>query len=205
MPGFNITVEGVVCRGDSTPANTSETSRRHRYILQVLQPLSRDLLIVSHKCGRPTPEIDRIVMHHGQDEIYMPGKNRWLPIEISFYDVHSAGGTDNTAKEIYNWWSASVLDIEESAISQPFKRDGNLYLLDSAGRPVWEYQLLGTWPSKVSPDSLDYSDNSISEITVTLQMDKCREVVRENADRAVNADPCEPTEPLPVLRRVIIP
>jgi hypothetical protein len=197
MPGFNI---GNFAGQDNAPGNVYETSRRHRYLIKLLPPVARAILLVSHKCGRPTPEIDRIVMHRGQDEIYLPGKNRWLPIEISFYEIHGqatggrgvgpgglqlqpvqpvqAGGTDITASELFAWWASQVVIIRQSTIRTSFKGTGEIDLLDGADQPVLLYKLYGIWPSKVSPDTLDYSDNSICEITVTLQMDKCDEEAR---------------------------
>lgn len=189
MPGFNIPIIRPDCagfvggiEGNAIPA-TLETSRVHRYALTIFEPLE-NVLIFSHKCNRPSPEIDRITMHHGQDEIYWPGKNRWNPIEISFYEGHLSPNCDTVADKIFEWWSSNVVDINNSRIVPLFKRDCTLDLLnggiDGGLVAVHRYRMLGCWPSKVTPTSLTYSESDIAEITVKLEMDKCLEEKNPN-------------------------
>lgn len=180
MPGFNIQHTAAGCPGgdsdDSTPAATIETSRRHRFKFEAFDPLS-DILIYAHKAGRPRVEIDKMVHHLGQDEIYYPGKQRWLPIDITFYSAHSDSGNDIVAKAIYEWWSEKVLNIAESHITtEEPKKDCTLSLLDGGEfGTIWQYSMYGCWPEKVTPDDLDYADTGLAEISFTLSMDKAEE------------------------------
>lgn len=193
MPGFNIGGTG------GGPPNTIETSRKHRYLLRVLQPLTRDILIVANKIQPPQAEIDRVTIHHKQDEIYTPGKQRWSPAEITFYRRHASfdsGTCDEAARQLYEWWATSMLILQESKIARndaggPYKRDVILEVLDGTGQVSWVYNMYGVWPSKMSPDSFDASDNSIANIVATLQVDKVKEECGPTALGRAMEIPCE--------------
>lgn len=185
MPGFAINHQGEAC-GDGAPGGdagdvpsaTDEYARKHRFELRVFDPL-QDILIYAHRCGRPRPEIDRIAIHRSQEEIYSPGKHRWRPIEIQFYEnVQANAQEDRVASRIYDWWSSQVLDLNLSTITtEEFKKDCELGLLDGEINVIWRYSMYGCWPSKIDPDDLDYSDTALAEISFTLEMDKAQEVL----------------------------
>lgn len=168
MPGFNV--GGL---GGGGPPNTQETARRHRFDFETFEPLD-SILLFAHKAQRPIPEIDRVIMHHGQDEIYLPGKNRWRPIEISFYEAID-GSSDSVASKIYDWWSQSVISIQESKVGSDYKKRATLQMLDGQGSSVWKYMLINCWPISVTPDTLDYADNGVAAISFQVVMDKVKE------------------------------
>jgi len=166
VPGFNIGRDNQA----GQPGATVETARQHRWKFATLKPLS-DILIYAHKAGRPKVEIDRGILHHIQDQICFPGKQKWLPIDISFY--HVITNTD-AAFKIYQWWSSKVLDIARSSINLE-KVTCTLEMLDGKGTSTYRYTMYGCWPSKVTPEELDYASTKISEVTFTLEMDKAKE------------------------------
>lgn len=195
MPGFNITVQNGCDVPDSTlngssvytgPSNVIETARSHRFKLEILDPFGSgsnggSILLNLEKCTRPTPEIDEIVIHSGQDEIYRPGKNRWSPVEFTFYERLRGGVadfTDSAAKNIYQWWGSRMIDLESSAhrsVTNYYKR-AELSMKDGLGNDVWSYYLFDCWPVKVTPSTLDYGSNDIARITVTLRYNKAKEM-----------------------------
>lgn len=197
MPGFNIsTSAGCPITGSNLsnspiyrgPSATIETARSHRFKLEVLEPFGPDrgtgIILNLEKCTRPTPEIDEITLHSGQDEIYRPGKNRWSPIEFTFYEKLSGtsgedGGspTDSAAKRIYQWWGSTMINLRASshnAVTEYYKR-AELSMKDGYGKDVWTYYLYDCWPIKVTPSNLDYANSDIARITVTLRYNKAQE------------------------------
>ena len=166
MPGFNIGENNQA----QQPGATVETARQHRWKFATLDAV-KDILLYAHKAGRPKIEFDRAQLHHGQDVIWFPGKQKWLPIDISFY--HVITNTD-TAFQIYQWWSTKVIDISSSAINLT-KQTCTLEMLNGVGAAIYRYTMYGCWPSKVTPDELDYTSSKISEVTITLEMDKAKE------------------------------
>lgn len=187
MPGFNINGQ------DSGPSNTVEYSRRNRYLFQAISPLTSSILVHAFKATRPTPIIDPIVMHHGQDEIKWPGKIRWEPLEITFYQAHDSG-SDKVAEELFNWWANQVIDIKRSRINTQFKGNAVLLLLNGNGSPVWQYDIYGIWPKRTAPDSLDWGESGFSTTTVTLEFDKAIETRRIGAQTKIT-DSCAPAPP----------
>lgn len=184
MPGFAIDHQGQACSGDApsgdagdVPSATDEYARKHRFRFIAFEPLE-DILIYAHRAGRPRPEIDKVTIHHSQEEIYTPAKHRWLPIEITFYEnVHK--DIDRVSQAIYDWWSNDVIDIVSSRIARgTIFKDCELAMTDGVNEPVWIYRMYGCWPSKVTPDDLDYSDTGLAEISFTLEMQKAEEAGR---------------------------
>ncbi len=188
MPGFQIPFQ--VPAGCPTPppgtgpSNAVETARRHRYLLEVLEPLGTQdngILLYLEKCNRPAVEFDKIVIHSAQDEISRPGKTHWKDVEFTFYeklDGEDNGSLENTcARLIYGWWAKSMLDIERSLHFAPsnYLKNCTLQMLDGGGSSVWTYYIYDAWPMKVSPSDLAYSDTDIATISVTLAYARAKE------------------------------
>lgn len=187
MPGFNIPFQGPsqcpTPPPGTGPSNAIETARKHRYLLEVLEPLgSQDngILLFLEKCTRPAPEYDKILIHSAQDEIPRPGKTHWKEVEFTFYeklDGDDGSLEDTCAKLISEWHSKTMVNIETSLHNQPsqYLKNATLQMLDGGGTPVWTYNIYDSWPMKVSPSDLAYSDTDIATISVTLAYARARE------------------------------
>ena len=191
IPGFNIpdAIKGCLdehaFQGKSSydgPDPNMEYARKHRWLLEFLEPfgsIKDGILLYAYKCNRPTPNIDEIVIHHGQDEIYRPGKNRWNPIEFSFYEKSPGDKSivDETAERMYKWWGESVIILTQSIHGNinNYLKNGIVQMLDGVGKSIWEYHLYECWPTKITPSDLDYSDSNIADITITLRFNKAKE------------------------------
>lgn len=191
IPGFNIPLSAmcsdVVDSDPFTPREgpgiNVETARKHRYLLEVLSPLGSSsadgILFFLKACTRPSAEIDEIVIHNGQDEIYRPGKNRWRALDMTFYEVLSTENdekhSDLAANKIFSWWARKVLNIDKSRLQVNPTVDMQLSMLDGSGRSVWTYYLYRCWPLKITPSDLSYADTDLAEISLTLRFDKADE------------------------------
>lgn len=186
MPGFSIPFPnacGVNNFGQGASV-TVETARKHRYSLEVLEPLGskRDgILLYGYKCNRPSIEFDEVAVHNGQDELFRPGKQHWKPVEFTFYEKMSGGGDkaqfNQAAELVYKWWGSTMIDLKTSYHRSPseYLKNCQLDMSDGSGQTIWVYELLDCWPSRVSPSDLDYSSSDIAEITVALRYAKARE------------------------------
>jgi len=214
VPGFNIPItnrcnEAVGARYDEAtekyykannrfrgggpipgPAYTVETARKYRYRLEVLEPFGaysgsgNGILLFLEKCTRPTPEIDEITIHNGQDEIYRPGKQRWAPVEFTFYEVLRGGDSlgigeqvSEASERMYAWWGQVMIALTDSRHGSPidYYKRAQLQMLDGVGSPVWTYYLHDCWPQKIAPIELAYSDTEIATTSVTLRFNKAEE------------------------------
>jgi phage tail-like protein len=172
MPGFNINGDG------KGPSSLVEVVRTHRWRLEFLQIQGlRDIQQYALSCQRPSMEIDTIVMHNGQTRINLPGKYKWNPINVKFYEVLTSGGT--TALKIFEYWSESaraVVNFNTNTINPEFRSSNtNISLEDGAGNWQHLYVLQNAWPSKVAPADLTYSSSDIATIQVTLTYDSALE------------------------------
>ena len=200
MPGFALDSVFGLCHDQgivhqnlrfAKPLNTVETARKHRYVLDILDPFGNQqqgILLYLEKCTRPTPEFETITIHNGQDEIYRPGKVKWSPVEFTFYEktrgsaVDAFGNDfgfllDQTAEVIYHWWAETTAVISQSRHLPPFNyyKNAALTMLDGEGRPIWTYFLYDCWLEKVAPSDLSYTDTDIATITVIMRFNKAQE------------------------------
>lgn len=183
IPGFNIPFSDAC--GSTIPGgphNTVETARKHRYLVQVLEPFGNGefgILLYAYKCTRPNIEIDQVMIHNAQDEISRPGKQHWKPVEFTFYEKLQGGSSlfSQAAQLIYFWWGSTMINLETSLHNEPsqYLKNTQLDMLDGSGDSIWSYFLLDSWPSKVSPSDLSYTDSNIAEISVTLSYAKAKE------------------------------
>ena len=199
MPGFKIGG-----RESSGPSSRRELARSHRWLVSIPDFSDQGLNFFAHSCDRPVVEFDVHTIHQGQNRIYAPGRHKWNPITIKFYEILSefgntqaqevpteAGGIvaastptptglfDSTANELYKWWSSRMLNVVGNYFVSPniadLKKETVISLLDGAGGPIWKYTLHGSFPSKVAPTGLSYSETGMAEISVTLQYDAAQE------------------------------
>lgn len=200
MPGFSIPLESEdICDGagggppgvTKGPDYAMETNRKHRYLWEIFGNNNstgsstpsddwESLLVYAYKSGRPSIEFDEITIHSGQDEIYRPGKSRWKPVEISFYEVvdgNKGKMKSKVGEAIYEWWSNTMLNIITSSFHKPidYLKPCVLAMLDGAGNATWRYELCDCWPQRVTPSDLSYVETEIADITVTLRFDKAVE------------------------------
>lgn len=203
MPGFLINTVEPTPETDrfigrnftAGPSHIVETARKYRWIFESLtssvNPIAPfgevrgtdGILLYAHKCGRPTYETEDVVIHNGLTEIHRPGKVKWNPLDITFYEkIHSYemngvnAGYNEAAYKIYAWWRA-MIDTSYNLTFSPglYTKDAVLKQLDGSGSTIYTYFLYNCWPMKVTPDDLDYSNTDISEITVTIRYDKAEE------------------------------
>jgi hypothetical protein len=194
MPGFNISA-GLGCndsRGISSgfapieiPDPYTETARAHRYILAVYEPLmgARGILVNLLKCSRPSVEIEQMVVHHGMDRIHRPGRPKWSPVETTFYEVLDGDNINThpdrsrTAGVVYLMWARRAIAMETSSNERPTVSSATMKIdtLNGFGSSVHRFILYNTWPTKISYTDLDYSNNEISQVSITLVYDRATE------------------------------
>jgi hypothetical protein len=177
MPGFNIAAAGGGGEDGGGVSHTVEIARKHRFKLDILEPLSSgSTLLFLEKCTRPSPEFEEVTIHNGQDEIYRPGKNKWMPIEFTFYE--KLNGNVNQPVELINKWYAdltAILKESRHTEAQNYYKNAELQMLDGEGDPIWTYFIYDCWPQKVSPSDLAYSDSDLATVSVILRFNKAQE------------------------------
>lgn len=174
MPGFNINGQGAA----TNPQPWVETARAHRWevIIDHAQ-WGNEVAAYAYSVGRPSLEFDKIIMHHRQNEIVLPGKYRWGSIDLKIYERFDNGGQDMGASILREWWSKVVANAAAHSLNLPadLKKNVRIRLLDGHGSAVWTYALSGAFPLKVTGSELDYSNTELATVAVTLVFDAVKE------------------------------
>jgi len=188
MPGFCIsTTDNCNERSQYFGAsNLAETARRHRYSLEILEPLNNgtgNILSYLKKCTRPVFEYEKIPIYNSGDVIHRPGIRKWKPVVMTFYETIHVSQSQNfptgnvTAKLIYDWRSKTMADVNTGIFQKPsaYMKTCVLAMLDGDGNTIWKYSLYDCWPSSTDPCDLSYTESEISEISMTLQYSRAIE------------------------------
>jgi len=172
MPGFSINGS----RGPDPHVEPYRAHRWHFYFASILD--LTDVELYAMTCQRPTVDFDTITIHNQQTRINMPGKHKWAPISVKFYETQQ--GEYSSARSIFDYWaggSNSVLNFETNTLTRDFRTVVKIALESGAGVGTHAYELFNTWPSKVAPSELSYSSSDLTTVQVTLTYDSAREDV----------------------------
>ena len=178
MPGFNIN-NAANAGGRRLPSATVETFRAQRWRVEFMDVRQLDdIILYAQSCQRPGVEIDTIIIHNRQNMIRLPGKYKWNPISIKFYEtiLKSAGTT--TLSALFDYWSngrRAVVNYNTNTINQDFRSNIKIYLDDGEGQEQHIYTLYNAWPSKVEPSELTYTSSDISTVNVIFNYDSASE------------------------------
>lgn len=165
------------------PAANKETVRSHRWRFE-LQAL-KDFVIYALSCQRPSYESDTVIMHNGINQIHLPAKIKWNPINVVFYDIIEGVGS-LTARKIFEYWSgfntlvgggqSGPINLMRNIVNPRYRATADIYLEDGMGKDVHKYTLINMWPSKVEPSELSYDSSDIATIQATLTYDAAEEL-----------------------------
>lgn len=192
MPGFNYPSENGDCEtqafnegkkiiangGRIKPSPTADPLRKYRYLFEVMtidqgneSPLEKAqiLSLYMESCDRPKFEFDKITIHNGQDEIYRPGKSRWLPIKLSTYEVIDDSGYV-TLEVIKNWRTKVLMAEKHGTLNRisDIHKTCRITMEDGLGAAVWRFMLYDCWISNMSPSPLSYSANELTSYELEL-------------------------------------
>jgi len=173
MPGFKIHGEG------KGPSATVESARAHRWEFYFTGGDIGDLSnldVYALSSQRPVLEIDKAVMHAGINQIHLPGKYKWNPINVKFYETLK--GSTLSTYALFKYWSEKVINLKQHTVKLPqeSQTQARVAMLNGAGVGVYFYVLYNVWPSKVEPAELTYTSSEISTVQVTLTYDAADEV-----------------------------
>jgi len=169
MPGFQISGSG----GGPGPRNVVETRRKHRWVFRAFGgAVADDVLLHLQRAQRPKHSYEEAVMHHNQEEVYFPGKTKWEPITLGFYDALQQ---PDSSLAMWNWLNVTVQPSVASAnmnYPETLKKDGTLEMLDGLNAPKGKWKLFGIWPRETNWQDLDYTSSEIMLIEVVMRFDR---------------------------------
>ena len=173
IPGFNINPFGGG-KSEHGPSNTIEVRRKHRWVFETLGRgegvFSQSELLVLQSASRPSFKFEEPEMHHNQEVARFAGKQDWDPVTLVWYDVEQ---DPDISRGIYHWIE-TVVNMQSIAVSHPrfYKKTAALIILDGAGQTTEQWSMMGTWPSAVNWQELDYSSTDLMTCEATMRYDR---------------------------------
>lgn len=169
MPGFNIPRPGR-SSNNNYQSNTQEAGRKHRYSVSIT---GLDAMVTFNvkTITQPSVEFDEILVHNGQDQIPLPGKHKYKPIEITFYEALSGGdgGFKSSVTEQLAKLCPNIEAISYLKMPSEYMFNMQIYRLDGMGNTYLTYTLYGCHLASLDPGDLSYTDNEISTVTAIIK------------------------------------
>lgn len=157
--------------------------RRFRWMLTISGVAGDGMTVLPPLRGaRPDLEFKDIEVPHLIEDVYLPGKPVWKPINLVLYDVCIKG----KKHPIWEWilmiydpakgYYGPILDSANSTSmwsgGQSFKGDANLELYSGCGDVVEKWVFQNAYPSQVNFGELDMSNSEVITCDVTLKYDR---------------------------------
>lgn len=163
--------------------------RKFRFTAVIDTPVGQISESFVKVAARPHLEIDEAEINFLNAYMSIPGKGKWQPITITYYDV---GGIDGDIASsfsalydwiatVYDYTSPEGIDIRQSE-KQGWAAKTSITMFDGCGNPLERWVLHDCWPQTVNFGDLDYGSSELATIDLTIkyryaQMEKVSECV----------------------------
>jgi hypothetical protein len=134
--------------------------------------------------NRPQINIEETPINFLHGRFWLPGKGEWQAITVTYYDISSEGGEDNTA--LFTWLATTYNFLDYAGLHQSTKRgvdgssnggygaDARLTMYDGCGTGLEVWELHGMWPQSINFGELDYSSSDEATIELTCRYDSAQ-------------------------------
>lgn len=118
--------------------------------------------------NRPKIQMNTIKLDHINVYHKVKGKAEWQDLEITLYDPIVPSGY----QAVMEWIRLSHESVTgRDGYASMYKKDINLSMLGPVGDIVESWTIKGAWISNASSDGLDWSQDSATNISLTLVYD----------------------------------
>jgi hypothetical protein len=141
-----------------------EPKKQHQFIMEVNGIPS----YLIKTAAKPSMTNGEVALDHINVKRYVKGKSEWNTIEVTLYDAIVPSG----AQAVMEW----VRLHHESATGRDgyssfYKKEVRLHQLSPLGEVIEEWILKGAFITESSFGTLDWSADSVQEISMTLRYD----------------------------------
>jgi phage tail-like protein len=123
------------------------------------------------KGARPSVEFKDIEVQHVIEDIYLPGKPSWKPINLVLYDICPPSSKHPIWK-----WILQCYNPEQgrffAILDNGFKKKCTLELYTGCGTIMETWTFENAWPSQVNFGDLDMSSSEVVTCDITLKYDR---------------------------------
>jgi hypothetical protein len=126
------------------------------------------------KGARPSLEFKDIEVQHVTEDIYLPGKPSWKPINLVLYDICPPSNDH----PIWDWILTCYDPINTNGtnyfaiLDKNFKQDCVLEMYNGCGAVLEMWYFENAYPSQVNWNDLDMADSGVVTCDITLKYDR---------------------------------
>lgn len=122
------------------------------------------------KGARPSLEFKDIEVPHVVEDIYLPGKPSWKPINLVLYEICT-----KTPNPIWTWINQCYVPQTGDffpILDKSFKKWCSLELYSGCGDVLERWMFENAWPSQINWGDLDMSSSEVVTCDITLRYDR---------------------------------
>jgi len=147
--------------------------RKFRFTIEIQTPVGLIPIWFVKIGARPQLQIEETEVNFRNAVTWIPGKARWQPISVTYYDV-----ADGLLAPLYNW-VASVYNFTQPAqlgMSEKCGWAGTVIIRmwDGCGSLLETWELGSAWPTAINFGDLDYANSEIATIELTIRYSEAR-------------------------------
>ena len=118
--------------------------------------------------ARPQITFEEVVLDHINVKRYVKGKASWSTLSVTLYDPIVPSG----AQSVIEWIRLHHESVTgRDGYSDMYKKDITFNVLGPVGDKVEEWTLKGAFIQTADFSDMDYSANTVAEVSLTLQYD----------------------------------
>ena len=146
-----------------------EPKRQNRFILRFPSSLGINEWFVESG-SRPSYDVNATEIQFLNTSTYVAGRFKWNPISIKFRDPIGP----SASQALMEWVRLCTESVTgRMGYAAGYKKNVDLEMLDPTGVVVEKWILEGSFIKSANFDSLNYSQDALATITVSIQMDRC--------------------------------
>lgn len=126
------------------------------------------------KGARPNLAFKNIEVQHLIEDVYLPGKPDWKPINLTLYEIC---GNNMRGHPVWDWihqiyqpYEGNYYPIINS--NGAFKKTGELELYNGCGNIIESWTFENCWPEQINFGELDMGNNEVVTCDITLKYDR---------------------------------
>ena len=146
-----------------------EPKRKNRFILRFPSSLGINEWYVT-TAARLNAKIASTEIPFLNTSTYVAGRFVWEELKVTFKDPIGP----SASQALMEWFRLHAESVTgRMGYSSGYKKDIELEMLDPTGVVVEKWILQGTFLTSLDFGSLDYVDDKLADINVSLRMDRC--------------------------------
>ena len=149
-----------------------EPKRVNRFILRFPSSMGINEWYVE-SAKRPSAKIGSVAIPFLNTETYVAGRFTWDTINVTFRDPIGP----SAMQALMEWFRSHAESVTgRMGYASLYKKDIDLEMLDPTGVAVEKWILQGTFMTSLDGGNLNYAQDNLANITVTLRPDRCIQV-----------------------------